>query len=511
MKFLVLGKQRVQKVFFAEILFGVIFTILGFLSVQSVEALEQGSIFAKKDWQDIKIPALPPITLQEPIRIQLENGLIIFLQADHELPLIQTSIVIRGGSEEEPPAKVGLVGLYAETWISGGTKTQNGDQLNDFFASRGIEVKAIWDINYTLLRFHCLKTDFEQTKERVFSLLWQPEFREDKLALMKKQKLTSLAIEKDDPRFLASREAKKIAFGREHPFARTPNYSTIQSVKRADLLAWHQKHVHPNQIMIGVLGDFDPKEMEKNLRKSFEHWPKGPEYQEPKLSFAQTKPGLYFVPKEDVTQTNIRFIQLGQMKKNPDFYGIELLNQILGNSPLSSRLAESIRLKQGLAYDIMGGIDSGWITPSMYFISLGTDNKNTVRAIEAIYQELEDLLNHPPSKEEIQMAKDQILHSFIFNFKDKASVLYDRITLEFFRYPPNWTQKYPEEIQKLTEKDIIRVIQKYLNPKGFSVLVVGKEKDFDKPLSSLNMGQIQVINPSVQITPKKMNGAGLKK
>src|SRR5579863_9961344 len=88
------------------------------------------------NWKQIPIPALPPFKPQQPKRIQLSNGMVIFLQEDHELPLIDGTARIRGGSVDEPAEKAGLIDLYGEVWRTGGTKSQTGDQLDDFLAVR---------------------------------------------------------------------------------------------------------------------------------------------------------------------------------------------------------------------------------------------------------------------------------------------------------------------------------------------------------------------------------------
>src|ERR1700692_4932625 len=72
-------------------------------------------------WQQIPVPPLPAFKPQQPKRLQLSNGLVIFLQEDHELPLISASARIRGGSRNEPAAKVGLADIYGEVWRTGGT------------------------------------------------------------------------------------------------------------------------------------------------------------------------------------------------------------------------------------------------------------------------------------------------------------------------------------------------------------------------------------------------------
>src|SRR5690242_528836 len=99
------------------------------------------------DLQQIKIPQLPPFHPKEPKRIQLPNGMVIFLQEDHELPLIDGTARIRGGSREESANKVGLVELYGEVWRTGGTKTQSGDQLDDFLEARAAKVETAGSVD----------------------------------------------------------------------------------------------------------------------------------------------------------------------------------------------------------------------------------------------------------------------------------------------------------------------------------------------------------------------------
>ena len=79
----------------------------------------------KGEWERIPTPPLPPFKPAEPIRIQLSNGMVIFLQEDHELPLVDATMRIRGGSREEPAAKAGMVDIYGDVWRTGGTKTSS--------------------------------------------------------------------------------------------------------------------------------------------------------------------------------------------------------------------------------------------------------------------------------------------------------------------------------------------------------------------------------------------------
>ena len=111
-------------------------------------------------WQQIPIPTLPSFHPPQPKRIQLSNGMVIFLQEDHELPLISGSARIRGGSSSEPVAKVGLVDLFGEVWRTGGTKTQTGDQLDDFLEIRAAKVETSGGPDSTSISLSCSERRF---------------------------------------------------------------------------------------------------------------------------------------------------------------------------------------------------------------------------------------------------------------------------------------------------------------------------------------------------------------
>ncbi len=94
------------------------FAIVLILAVVSFSGTPQAAA-QTPEWQQIPIPPLPAFHPQEPERIALPNGMVIFLQEDHELPLIDGVARIRGGSRSEPAAKIGLLDLYGEVWRTG--------------------------------------------------------------------------------------------------------------------------------------------------------------------------------------------------------------------------------------------------------------------------------------------------------------------------------------------------------------------------------------------------------
>ncbi|HEV2719302.1 MAG TPA: insulinase family protein, partial [Thermoanaerobaculia bacterium] len=88
------------------------------------------------NYKDIKTPPLHKLVIEQPKRIQLANGMVIFLIEDHELPLIGGTVEWHGGEREVPGDKTGLASVYGQSWRNGGTESKTGDQLDDFLEAR---------------------------------------------------------------------------------------------------------------------------------------------------------------------------------------------------------------------------------------------------------------------------------------------------------------------------------------------------------------------------------------
>lgn len=455
------------------------------------------------DWEKIVIPPLHVFHPQQPRRIELSNGMVIFLQEDHELPLIRGTARIRGGSREEPAAKVGLVEIYGQAWRTGGTKSRTGDQLDDFLEARAAKVETSDGMDSTSVSWNCLKENSDEVFQVFTELLREPEFRADKIVLAKNQLNTEIARRNDNIFEIAGRESTKLAYGATSPYARVSEYATVAAVTRDDLVNWHRTYVHPNNIILGVVGDFDSQAMEAKLREAFESWPRGPAAQKFEETFSGPKPGYYFVEKDDVTSSAIRMVQLGTRRDNPDFYALEVLNQAFGEG-FASRLFADIRTKRGLAYYVFGGVGADYDHPGILQIGMGTKNKTTAESIAALYQEIDTLEKNPISAEEMKTAKDGLLNSFVFRFDSKEKVLRERMTYEFYGYPADFLEKYRDGIEKVKTSDLARVAHQYIHKDQLAVLVVGKAADFDKPLSSFGpVATLDITIPGMSAAKKE--------
>ena len=450
-------------------------------------------------WQQITIPPLASFKPAQPRRIELKNGMVIFLQEDHELPLIDGTARIRGGSVNEPSEKVGLVDIYGEVWRTGGTKSQTGDQLDDFLEVRAAKVETGGGPDSTTISWSCLKGDFEDVFKAFVDVLRKPEFRDDKIDIAQKEAFDAISRRNDDVGEIAHRETVKLAYGPNNPYARQAEYATVSAITRQDLIDWHKKYVQPNNIILGVSGDFDAADMEAKLRAAFDSWPKGPGApRKNEIKYSPAAAGNYLVTKDDVNQSTIRMVGLGTTRDNPDYYAISVFNEAFGGG-FSSRLFNDIRTKRGLAYGVGGGIGTNFGHPGILQVSLGTKSQSTIEAIQAATEDISDLAKKPITEDEIQRAKDAILNAFIFRLDSPDKILAERMTYEYYGYPPDWLDKFQAEIKKVSASDVNRVATKYMHRDQMALLVVGNTKEFDKPLSSL--GSVKNIDITIPPPP----------
>jgi zinc protease len=460
---------------------------------RSMNALAAAALFALvplaasaqvSSYKDIKTPALRAMKVEQPTRIQLDNGMVVFIQVDHELPLIRGRAIVRGGARDVAREKAGLDDVLGSVWRTGGTESKTGDQLDDFLDARAARIESSSGMDSSSLSFDILKSDLETVFPLYVDLLRHPAFREDKISVSKTQINAGISRRNDSPDSIASRELSRLGWGPDSPYSREPEYATVASITRDDLLAFHAAHVQPNNIIFGIIGDFDAKAMETIIRNAFGSWPRGTAASKIEVVAHPAKAGVYYVGKDDLTQTTIGVVGPGIMRSNPDYFAVTVMNEIFGGG-FSSRAMNHLRTQKGLAYSVGGALGASWDHPGLFNAEMATKSGTTIEAATALRDEIADLRTKPFTAEEVSLAKESILNSFIFTVDSKRKLLNEKMSLEFYGYPVDFWEKYPAAIEKITPADVERVAKKYVKPEQMSILVVGRDKDFEKPLSTI--------------------------
>lgn len=453
-----------------------------------------------KPWEKIPIPKLHDFKPQQPKRIELKNGIVIFLQEDHELPFVSGSVLIPGGARDEDSKKTGLVELYGQAWRTSGTAKQSGDALDDLLEAKAAHIETGGGEDSTSLSWDSLKADSDQVFGLAMDLLFHPKFDAQKLMLAQQQVATGIVRRNDEEDEIAERESTKLVYGADSAYTRQPELATIGAVKLDDLTAWHDRTI-TGKLIVSVGGDFDAVAMEAKLRAAFEGLPQVKETPARHDEFAGPTPGVYFVSKEDVNQSNIQIVGLGTDRHNPDVPKLALMNDILGGG-FSSRLMQKIRTEKGWAYAVGGGYGFAYDHPATFRVELLTQSVHTVEATSLALEEIAGLTTRDFTEVELKRAKDNILNSFLFRYDTREKVLAERVRLEFYGYPADYLETYEAALKSVTLADLNAVAQKYIHPEKLAVMVVGNGPEIKPGLDDLKLGPVHPVDITIPM-PKQ--------
>jgi len=459
-----------------------------------------------KPWEQIPVPKLHEFKPQQPIRIQLKNGIVVFLQEDHELPFVSGSIIIPGGERDVDAAKAGLVDMYGEAWRTSGTEKMSGDAMDDFLEAKAAHIETAGDIDSTQLSWDSLKGDSDPVFDLAMDLLFHPKFSEEKLQLAQQQAAAGIARRNDDEGAIAERESSKLVFGSDSPYTRQPEFATIGAVTVADMQAWHNRSLK-GKLIVAISGDFNPTAMEAKVRAAFEPLPPVTTTPPRHDDFKGATPGVYFVNKDDVNQSNVQIVGLGTQRNNPDVPALAVMNEILGGG-FASRLFQKVRTEQGLAYAVGGGLGFDYDHPGEFRVEVLTKSPSTVDATKSALTEIKGLTAEAFTEIELKRAKDSILNSFLFRYDTREKVLAERAKLEFYGYPADYLETYRAALEKVTLADLKRVADKYIQPGKLAILVVGNQPEIKPGLDGLGMGAVHPVDITIKQPQRSAGAAG---
>jgi zinc protease len=439
---------------------------------------------AARHYTELKFQPLPEIQVPEYKRFVLDNGMVVYLMEDRELPLVEGTALFHTGGRLEPAEQVGLAGLVGTVMRIGGTQQYSADELNQLLEQRAAAVETQIEESSGSASFSTLSEDLEMVFGLFASVLREPVFAQDKLDLAKTQVRGGIARRNDNPNGIASREFQKLVYGNHSPYARTVEYATVDNISRADLIGFYRRYFHPNNMILGIVGDFDSKAMRSLIQKKFGDWkPSGMSL--PQLpSVSQSKQGgVFLVNQPQLTQSYVQIGHLGGRLDSPDYAALDVLNGVLNG--FGGRLFNSVRSSQGLAYSVYGTWSPRYDYPGVFVTGGQTRSETTVSFIQALRSEIERLKAEPVTSAELAFAKDSVLNSFVFNFEDPSQVLSRLMRYEYYGYPPDFLFRYQRGVEATTAADVQRVAKTYLKPENLVTLVVGNAAAIQPPLTKL--------------------------
>ena len=246
----------------------------------------------------------------------------VYLLENHELPLVSGFALVRTGNLFDPKDKIGLAELTGNVMRTGGTKSKTSEQLDEQLENMAASVEASIGESSGRVGFSALKENTDEVLAVFQDVLMNPEFRQDKIGLVKSQIKSGISRRNDEAGEILSRSFAEVVYGRDNPYAWRMEYEHIDNIHRDDLIAFYKRYFFPSNIILAVQGDFVTAEMRAKLEKLFDGWTVK---QEPVPPFppvtAKPAPGVYLAPKQDVTQTSFALGHLGGELQRSEFSG----------------------------------------------------------------------------------------------------------------------------------------------------------------------------------------------
>lgn len=422
---------------------------------------------------DIKFNPLeftPPSADQ--FRHELSSGIPVYMAPSHEFPLVTISFSFKGGSYMEPADEAGLAAMTGAMMRTGGSKTMSPSELDEAFDFLAADVSAGVGDRTSSASINALTSNLDEAFGLFMDMVKNPRFDKDRLGVLKGQALEGLKARDDNGLGIAIREFGFLVWGQDSFEARQPTKASLESISVDDLRRFHERVFNPANLMIAVTGDFEPEEMLSFLEKALKGWSSGeesPDVQAPDHTF---EPGVYYYEK-DQNQAQVLIGHRGIERDNPDAIAVDVMNDILGGSGFTSRITNSVRTREGLAYTAGSVMQPKVGYPGVFMAYFFTKIPTTALATRLVFDEIETMQTQAPTPDELETIKSNIIETFPRRFESKDAMLRLFINDERTGRAPDYWQKYRDRVSAVTPQEVLKMAKEYLHPEGSIVLVVG--------------------------------------
>jgi zinc protease len=407
-----------------------------------------------------------------PVKFTTPHGMTVVVLEQHFLPIVELHALIKAGSSQDPPEKAGVANLVASL-LDEGTTSRSSKQLAEQIDFVGGSLGAQASEDFTTASARILRKDIDLGFTLLADILQHPAFPKQEFERVRSQILGEIISDNDDPGHVAMKTFNQLVF-QNHPY-RWPVHGTEETLNKitlSDIQSFYAKEYLPNQVILTIVGDVTVEQATSLVQTHFGSWKKGLGSPRPVRKPASVeKKTVQFIEK-DLTQSTIVLGHSGISRTNPDFYAVTVMNHVLGAGGFSSRLMDSIRDKQGLAYGITSHYDARAM-PGSFWINLQTRTETTNQAITSVLAEMKAIRESPVSDQELAEAKSFLMGSFPLRLDSTAKLAQVLSQVEFFGLGFDYFSHYPKWIERVTKEDVQRVAKHYLNPQLYALVVVG--------------------------------------
>ncbi|MGH9670629.1 MAG: M16 family metallopeptidase [Terriglobales bacterium] len=443
------------------------------------------------------------LVLPTPTHFQLPNGLHVYLLERHALPVMAANLVVLAGSEANPPDRPGLAAFTADM-LDEGTQTRSTLKLAEDVDRIGADLATSSTSDYSSATIRSLKRNAGGALELLADVALHPAFAENEVERIRKQRLTALLQQKDNPNQLASRTFNRIVYGSGHPYGFTElgTEESAKAITREELTGFWKKGYVPANTALVVAGDLTQAELRALAMKYFGGW-KGEG--KPGAPPAAPEPGtrrIIIVDKPGAPQTALRVGHAGVARSNPDYIPLEVMATELGGL-FSSRINLNLREKHGYTYGAFA-VFQYRRGPGPFFAGSSVRADVTAPAVREIFNELERMRASEMTADELAVSKDALARSLPGLFETSQVASNAVRDLFVHSLPLDYYNSLPDKISSVTAADTLRVARQYLAPEKMVVVAVGDRAKIQPELEKLGLGPVEVRDVNGQMVVRAL-------
>jgi len=419
----------------------------------------------------ILMAAMPASAELTPKRTELDNGVVLLTSEQRALPMVSIELLIDAGARYDGGGQEGLANLAARL-LTYGTKRRSALQISDALDFIGASLSTGCAENLASISMTILKKDLSTGLALLAEVLTQSTFPQEEIERQKQSIVASLKARDEEPGDIAERRFAAALFPNS-PYGRPVEgtESSVRAISQKGLREFYERYYRPNRTIMAVVGDVTAEEIDEALNQAFSSWKKGEPGGKLLVPSATGAPTSIRVNKE-LTQANIIMGHEGVTRGNPDYYAIQVMNNILGGGGFSSRVVDSIRNERGLAYSVYTYFNADKSHGTFQFV-MQTKNDSAGEAMRIAREEIERIRREPVSEQELNDAKDYLTGSFPLRLDTTRKVANFLAQVEYFQLGLNYPERYGDFIRKVAREDVLRVAKRYLQPEKLITVVVG--------------------------------------
>ncbi|MBO0593754.1 insulinase family protein [Cellulophaga sp. E16_2] len=422
------------------------------------------------------IVAQEKFTLPEYTKVQLKNGLTVYLMEQHEVPLIQLTGVFPGGAIFDKKTKSGLANSTA-TALTLGSKNYTKAQIEEKVEFLGASISTRASLEYAYISSSFMKKDQKEILAIVKDVLLNPVFPKDELDKMMSRRLVEMDQKKESPRAVLGDYYNKFVFG-DHPYGNPEEgiKATLETITKEDISAFYKEMYDPKTSAIAVVGDFDTKTMKRDIESLFGKWNSE---NSPAVNLSEipknNESRVLVVNKENATETTFYIGGPGVARNNPDYVGLEVINTILGGR-FTSWLNDELRVNSGLTYGARSTF-SHYKLGGSFIISTFTANETTEQTIDLALKTYKKLHEKGLDKETLLSAKNYVKGQFPPNYETNsalAGLLTDMFT---YNFDEAYINTFSDQVDALTVEKAEKLIENYFPKDNLQFVLIGKASE----------------------------------